>query len=59
MNEHGYLVSHWRTTYPQPRPRHRSPYLMPRGAGRVGTDGFAVLRLQRIRGLTVIEVDDV
>lgn len=58
MNERGYLVSRWRASYPQPRIGHRSPYLMPRGAGRVGVDGFAVLRLQRIQNITVIEVDD-
>lgn len=60
MNEHGYLVSHWRPTYPKARngDTTRSPYLMPAGSGRVGQDGHAVLRLQRIRALTVIEVDD-
>lgn len=60
MNEHGFMVSRWKTTYPQPRNggATRSPYLMPRGSGRVGPDGAAVLRLQRIRSVTVVEVSD-
>jgi len=58
MNERGYMVSKWRPTYPKGRDGTRSPYLMPRGAGRVGADGRAVLSLQRISNIPVVEVSD-
>lgn len=50
VNERGYPVSPWRMTYVD-------GYLL-RKLGRVGVDGRAVLRLQSLRGLPVIEAQD-
>lgn len=54
MNEQGYMISNWRPLYPKD-----TKYLMPKGSGRVGQDGKAVIRITgMLRSATIVEVTD-
>jgi hypothetical protein len=53
MNDYGYMVSAWRPHYPE-----GDRYLMPKGQGRVTTDGKAALRLRLILDAEPVEVTD-
>jgi hypothetical protein len=50
INEQGYPLGPWRTTY-------QRGYLL-EGVGRLGVDGRAALRLATLRGATIVEVED-
>lgn len=53
MTDEGYLVGGWQASYPK-----NGKYLLPSGSGRVGQNGQALMRLERVRKARVIEVDD-
>jgi len=51
IDSRGYPLGPWNTNY-------QHGYLMPPGAGRVGVDGRAALRLASLRNVTIREVTD-
>jgi hypothetical protein len=53
MNEQGYMVTTWKPVYPK-----NGTYLLPKGTGRIGQDGKAMMRLHGITLATVVEVTD-